>query len=304
MKTQLIQISILFAITLFFQKHKRNIQYIDKCDEEFQNVFLNHKHLSDYRFMIDSFLEKHETIPFGQKVHTEYEINIQNQNYDYLYIFYNSSICVYFIKQNNQDFVFFEGLHKLSDLNRISFSSIFQNGQIKINSNSLYQKGTLFKVVDNCFIQPIVRSNLIQSFLFISSTKYNIDLSSSTSNLNSLYPLFIEGYSLGGIYSQLFIYELTKRNIIQYFNIHFYNIESWFQGNENEYKEFKKIVEMKNVMNEGSLFMIYNRLFQKFHNIDGIIRDEGEVKKMKKYLKRPFPLGLIEYGIEKHLLTK
>jgi hypothetical protein len=302
MNTQWIQLSVLFAITIFFQRHKRNIQYIDKCDEEFQNIFLNHKHLSDYRFMIDKFLENYENIPFGQRVHTEYQINL-NTNYEYLYIFYNKSICVYFIRENGSDYVFFEGLHKLSDLNKISFSSILRNGQIKINSNSLLEKGTLFQVIDTCFIQPIARSNLIQSFLYLSTYKFNISFSQQETQ-QTLYPLLIEGYSLGGIYSQLFIYELTKRNLIQHFNIQFYNIESWFQGNENEYKEFKKIVEMRNVMNEGSLFMIYNRLFQRFHNVDGIIRDEEAIKNMKRYLKRPFPLGLIEYGIEKHLLTK
>ncbi len=267
--------------------HKKEFLHKSKNKNETEIIHI-HQYLTKYRFLIHDFLQN-EKIKINKTIHTKLTLE-EWISFDYLYIFYHESICIYLFGKNGIDYLFFEGLHKWTDLKEINLKKWIQHHKL-FYDNVFLQKGILFSI-HQCYITPIAKDSFINIFQFIQYKYYNVDQ-------NDKIPLIMEGYSLGGIYLQLWIQYMKKSNILKYFDIEAYQIESWFQGNEEEYKEFKKIISIKNMMKHGSYFHLYNSLFQKYRKIDYYIPRSEEIKDI---LYSNSPLRVIEYGIVSHLL--
>jgi hypothetical protein len=117
--------------------------------------------------------------------------------------------------------------------------------------------------------------------------------------------LKVNGYSLGGPFSQVFAY-----NIIQKYsdrlNITIFNIESWFGGNKELYDKLTENIEIFNTYNNKSILYFFNILFQKYFKSDYIIKNN--VKNINEdnidnYVCEKFPHGIVKYIKNNHLLS-
>lgn len=294
---QYIQFFFLFLISWILSRSKHSsIQFIDSQDSDF-HLLQSHIQYSEIRSLLDSDIQQMFHNPEISNVYLK-KTNPLHKEHEYMYLFYTPYLNVYFSKRKQEneneksiDRIYFEGLHKITDLHKISFSKFFQQGYLSIDPTSIHEKGILLKMTSKHFYK-VFEGNLMNAFFYVKKKEYK--------KKDDQYHLCMEGYSLGGIYSQYFIYELAKMKKMKNYHIQYYNVESWFSGNEEKYQELKRMVDYKNIKNQKSFMYIYNRLFQQFHEVDRTI---GDTKMdMKHYLKYPFPFGIIKYFIQHHML--
>jgi hypothetical protein len=117
--------------------------------------------------------------------------------------------------------------------------------------------------------------------------------------------LNINGYSLGGVFSQVFVYKLIE-NYEDKLNIDFYNIESWFYGNKEEFDLFSTKINTQNIYNKKSIFYLYNHYIQSYFNNIKIINNNNDdnILNILKDSVYPLPMGIINYINKNHLLSK
>lgn len=284
----IIETSLMTGIDLYFKNKKKsnsNIHFIQSNDIE-SDIILTHRTLSHYRFLIQDLLIK-KTHRMNRTIHTKYTLR-DYISFDYFYIFFNESICVYFFGKERKDYIFFDGLHKITDFKNMNLIKWIQHKKI-IEMDVFMKSGRLIRLND-CYMTPIVNDHIFNIFLFIQHKYYKKE---------DIIPIVLEGYSLGGLYLQLFIQLLEEKNLLQKYHIQAYHIESWFQGSEEEYEIFKKKVNIKNIMKYGSYFHLINSTLQKYRKIDSFIPLSKETKSI---LKSDMPFRFIEYGIASHML--
>jgi hypothetical protein len=115
----------------------------------------------------------------------------------------------------------------------------------------------------------------------------------------------MEGYSMGGVLSQVFTYILLQNHYIQRekLQIKLYIIESWWGGSKEFYEYLSSSIDIKNVMCMGSILYYYNRLFQHYFSIDSYIH--FRIKPLfQKYIQLPFPFGITEYFGDHHYISR
>ena len=278
---------LMHGLQMYLKKKKKrlskNNQFIQKDNYEF-NIVETHRILTHFRFMIQDLLKE----KINKTIHTEWTVEYLI-SFEYFYIFYHESICVYFFRKDGIDQIFFEGLHKWSDLKNIDLIKWIQDKKI-IKMDGLLKKGNLLRIHD-CYMTPIIDDHFLNIFLFIENKHYD-------KKYNKI-PLLVEGYSLGGVYLQLFLELFEEKGILDKYQIDAYQIESWFQGREDVYNMFKEKFQVKNIMKYGSYFHLFNMMFQKYRNIHLYIKPS---KEMKDIFESGLPMRIIEYGVISHML--
>lgn len=278
---------LMHGLQMYLKKEKKRLskknQFIQKDDYEF-DIVETHRMLTHFRYQIQDLLKE----KIYKTIHTEWTLE-DFISFEYFYIFYHESICVYFFRKDGIDHIFFEGLHKWSDFKNINFVKWIQYKKI-VKMDGLLKKGNLLRIHD-CYMTPIVDDHFLNIFLFIKNKHYHTKYDKIQ--------LLVEGYSLGGVYLQLFLELLEEKGILEQYKIDAYQMESWFQGGEDTYHIFQKKVQVKNIMKYGSYFHIFNHLFQKYRNIDLYIKPS---KEMKDVFESKLPFRFIEYGVISHML--
>lgn len=246
-------------------------ELIKKCD-------MNHYHIS-YKY----------DIPY----------KILNEKYEYIYFFRSKNLLVYFFKKVNENNhkVYFEGVDEMSDLQYLSFpNKWFNEYTLKSVHKNLSETGFLFKITTNHILrikdEPY---SIFNSFSYLNKLIYS---------QNKL-KLEIEGYSMGGVLSQVFIYILLSNKYIQKYklNIDLYIIESWWGGNKDFYEYLSSYVKIYNVICIGSILYYYNMFFQNYFKVKKYIA--FPIKPLfQKYIQMPFPFGVTEYFGDHHYISR
>ena len=160
----------------------------------------------------------------------------------------------------------------------------------------LNKKGLLYKIENEHVEINNNRYSVIEVFDYLYENIYS---------KNESIHISINGFSLGGPISQLFTLLLLEKyeNKIK---IDIYNIESWFGGNKDLYNQIKDKTNITNIYNQKSLFYFFNIYFQKYFKSNLLINNENGNDEIEyiNYNINLFPLGIINYGIDNHLLSK
>jgi hypothetical protein len=269
---------------------KKNIQLLEQKDKEYKWIKHNTK-LSEIRYQIHSTLLEMSSSNLPQKT-----ISISSflHQLDYFYIFLTPHFMVYFSRyQEGKDCIYFEGVSKIQDIQKISFLKSIQHGYLELQKDALVEKGSLFQISPQSIHLLHNDISLYSSFKLIKKEWYL--------KKRDKYEMMVEGYSLGGVYSQLFLFELMNRGKIEKYKIGYMNVESWFMGDEKRYKKLKESVEYKNILNQNSVMYFYNQLFQEFHQVN---KKVGEEKwKLRDFLTYMAPFGCMKYIVENHVLS-
>jgi hypothetical protein len=265
------------------KKLSKKNDFIQKEDDEY-DIVITHRILTHFRYQIQHLLKE----KIDKTIHTQWTLE-EFASFEYFYIFYHESICVYFFCKNGIHHIFFEGLHKWSDFKNINLIKWIQHKKI-VKTDGLLKKGRLIKIHD-CYMTPFMYDHFFHIFSFVQKNHYKKE--------GNKIPLIVEGYSLGGVYLQLFLELLYEKNIYDQYKINAYQIESWFQGGKDEYNAFQKRFQVKNMMKYGSYFHLINHMIQKYRKIDLYIKPS---KEMEDILESELPLRMVEYGVISHML--
>lgn len=242
---------------------------------------INHYHIS-HKYDISHFI-------LNEKIFEKME---------YIYFFRSKNLLVYFFKKVNEDNhkVYFEGVDEMSDLQYLSFpNKWFNEYTLKSVRKNLSEHGFLFKITQNHIYRIKNEAHSIfHSFSYLNHTLYN--------NLKNIE---IEGYSMGGVLSQVFIYILLSNKYIQKYNLNIdlYIIESWWGGNKDFYEYLSSYVKIYNVMCIGSILYYYNLFFQNYFKVKKYV--SFPIKPLfHKYIQMPFPFGVTEYFGDHHYISR
>jgi hypothetical protein len=227
-------------------------------------------------------------------------LDIFSEKNEYFYYFKNEyNIYVYFYKKHNSNThqIYFRGITEINDIKSIlkilSYHFTFENIE-----DILHKRGKFYNINENK-IDIVNKTNLLSIFDVFDILYDSIYKNDDIINLN------INGYSLGGPISQVFIYILNDMYKDNSFNISLYNIESWFVLNEKKYNEFTKILKLTNVYNNRSILYLFNKLFQSYNKVDYFIENTNiNDYKINKYIDNIFPIGIIKYIVNYHVLYK
>ncbi len=300
-------IQILFLFLIFYgilRNKNESVQYLNKDDNTYLTM-KNHLIISEFRSRLDCKLEillkkdDINNIKIKENIINDF---LKENSFEYFYIYYSDNIVVYFFKRINElDKIYFEGLRKIKEIKNFSIPKIIKNkGILCIQDKVLEEEGILVKFEENNLRKIDKKINITNTFLHF---KKYIYMKKLIKNDKEKYHIEMEGFSLGGLYSQLFLYNLFKNKLIEDCIIDYINIESWFGGDKEKYDEFNKIIKMKNIMTYGSLFYLYNKFFQKYNNInEAVYIDETDEMIFLKYMKQPFPYGIIDYVKNYHII--
>jgi hypothetical protein len=229
------------------------------------------------------------------------DYNFLLENNEYFYSFFNNkNIITYFFKDkiSNEHSIYFGGLDNLNNIKAI-LGFLLNDYSIDNIDKLLYEDGLFISIIDNKIIKINQNiNNIFDTFDFLFNNIYNINNFLSNDTIKKI-NLNVNGYSLGGPFSQIFVYNILKK-YKDTLNIKIYNIESWFGGNKNLYNELTENTKIFNTYNKKSILYFYNIFFQKYFKNDLII----EVKNNSSdCIDEPFPNGLIKYFNKNHLLS-
>lgn len=298
-------IQILFLSVIFYglvKMKNESVRFITDKNDDTYNHLKNHMVLSEFRANMDKYLDKLLKIKELKEMRLNNEkINefiCTNTNITYLHIYYSKNIVVYLFKdERGRDKIYFEGLRKIDEIRNFSLPKIIKNrGVLTIKDELIEEKGICVKFEGNKIKKIIKSCDLIELFIYF---KENIFMRDDINKIN----IEMEGFSLGGIYSQLFLYNLHQKRLLEDIQVNYINIESWFGGDREHYDLFNKICKTKNIMTYGSLFYLYNKFIQKYNKIDEaiFINDTDELI-FTKYINQPFPYGIINYIKNYHII--
>jgi hypothetical protein len=92
------------------------------------DIFFTHRDLSHFRFLIQENLKRRD-LKINEKINVEW--TLENRiSFDYFFMFFHESICVYLFSKEGIDYLLFEGLHKWSDLKNINWIKWIQQKKI------------------------------------------------------------------------------------------------------------------------------------------------------------------------------
>jgi hypothetical protein len=332
-KNQLIQFIILCCFYLLnkennIKKHnikdnniKENINNCNDNDNDNDNDKIIEKESDLYIFFKKIVCYNNITQKFIKYIKKNEQIPNNNndkllENNEYFYLYYNKfNIYVYFYKEKESDIhnIYFNGINNKKDI-EILLETVLRVLSNKFDfehvENIIKKTGVLFEILPEeinkiNFIEnnKNIKNNLMKTFDYICKNHYRNE-NGDKINLN------INGYSLGGIFSQVFVYLLfEKYNELceNKLNINFNTVESWFIGDEEKFKNYLEKTNFKNIFNKKSVFSYYNMLFQSsISNIHYISKDNNENDLVgfvedNLYI---FPFGLINYINKNHFLSK
>lgn len=287
-KLQLMQFMI---IILFFilSEYKNNEILLDKNTKYY--IFL--KKIVEYNNITKKFVNKNIIITYEKK----YELLLKNN--EYFYIFYNNNVYTYFLKEKTSNYhtIYFNGINNVTDIKIIIktiYNVITSNFNYDHIEELLKKNGKLYKIDNTSIKLNDNHYSVLEVFDYLYNTIYNIHNSSDKIKLK------INGFSLGGPISQLFtLFLLDKyKNKL---DINFYNIESWFGGNKEIYDKLLTNVNIFNLYNQKSIFYFFNKYCQKYFESNYLINED---KNNDTDYKIIFPIGIINYVIDNHLLSK
>lgn len=292
-KIQLFQ----FIIIIFFYILSNNNYDYDKIDSNNDYYHFLTKMVKYHKITNKIIKKKGEIIEFKD----DYKFLLENN--DYFYIFYSNNVYVYFFKMIDSDkhHIYFNGINNSKDLKLIIktvFEIINQNFNYDNINKLLNNDGKLYKIYDNTIIKMKKEYTIMGVFELLYDNIYNID---SPSNIN----LQIDGYSIGGPESQLFAILLLEK--YDKLNISMNNIESWFGGNQTIYNNLINNIKLLNIYNGNSIFYFFNRFCQSYFKTDYLFlkkNDKYDDQEVFNYGIKVFPLGIYNYIIDTHVLSK
>lgn len=230
----------------------------------------------------------------------KYELLLEDN--EYFYIFYNNNVYTYFFKEKCSDYhtIYFNGINKSSDIKSILetiFKVITSNFNYDYIGKILEKKGKLYIIDDISIKLNDNNYSVLEVFDYLYNKIYNVN------NIHNKIKLKINGFSLGGPISQLFtilLLDKYKNNL----DINMYNVESWFGGNKEIYNRLISNVHFFNLYNQKSIFYFFNKYFQKYFESNYLINKDDINGIHPKYNKIIFPIGIINYVIDNHSLSK
>lgn len=229
------------------------------------------------------------------------DLFIFSKKNEYFYFYKNNfNIHAYFFKERNSDEhqIYFNGINNFNDIKTVI--NIFINNFNYENIEDLIHKEGDFFIVQDEGIEKLndnMKITVLDVFDILYKNVYKLD---SIDKIN----LKINGYSLGGPISQVFVYLLNDK-YKDIFNISVFNIESWFACNKENYEEFFKKYNLTNIYNKKSILYFYNIFFQKYNKVGYFIENSShKYDNIDLYIENIFPKGIIEYVKNYHLLPK
>jgi hypothetical protein len=308
-KTHLVQFIILLLFYLLSNNISNNEDNILYKNSEYY-LFL--KTIVSYNKITEKYIKyikKNQDLPINNN-------NILLNNNDYFYLYYNKyNIYIYFFKNKDSNIhnIYFNGINNKKDLN-VLFNTLVRllsnNFNFEYVNDLINKNGYLYKVLPNNISKIIFLENnilqkntLIKSFEYIFNNEYeNVSENNESNNeKNNKINLNINGFSLGGVLSQVFVHKILdiyKDKL----NIKLFNIESWFGGNEEDFNKFKEKINVHNIYHKNSVFYIYNKVFQSYFNNSRKI--ECEDTYFENYKMNYFPYEIIKYINDYHFLSK
>lgn len=297
-KVQIIQFIII--ISFFILSNTKKEEHILNKNTKYYHFLLN---IVKYNSITKKFVKKNnKSIQYIDK----YKLLLENN--EYFYIFYNNNVYVYLFKEigAQEHTIYFNGINNINDI-KIIINTILD----VINSNFnftnieklLNKKGLLYRIEKNNVNIVDNKYSILEVFDYLYDNTYIFDESTQTENKINLK---INGFSLGGPISQLFTLILLEQ-YDEKLNIDVYNVESWFGGNKEIYEIMNSKVNIFNIYSEKSVFYFFNIFFQKYFKSNYLINNEDEYidnKILLEYHTHIFPVGIIKYVIDNHLLSK
>ena len=272
-KTQIITILIFFLLSKI---NTRN-EILDKKSEYYESLIKNVSYSNNIKKYLDD---------------TNYDI-ISKDNIEYLYFFNNKyNLLTLFFKEKHNDYhtIYFDGIDNSNDI-MLLLKVIFNKFSFENIENILYDNVDLYIIDDNNKINNIslnMKLSLLNVFDYLINNVYE-------TNLN----IQINGYSLGGPFSQVFAHTILKK--YKNLKLEIYNIESWFGGNKEIYNDIIKNSTIVNIYNKKSLFYYMNIFCQKYFKSDYIIAEDNRPSTpLDLYLYTKFPYGIINYIKDNH----
>jgi hypothetical protein len=309
-KAQLLQFMILIIFYILSNNSKKN-----KDNENNKEILYKNTEYYNFLKTIVSYNDVTRKYIKFMKKNKSIKIEINNNqlvnNNDYFYIFYNKyNIYVYFFKEKDSEYhnIYFNGLNNRNDLFvmiDIAYKVLTNEFNFEQIENIIEKPGNLYYIKKDEInkISSLNNCSLIKSFEYIFH-KYNTYNNICKKKINDKINLKINGYSLGGVFSQVFSHMiLNKYNDI--YNIEVYNVETWFGGDKELFDKFIDRVNIKNIYQKNSILYFYNVLCQPYFKSDYII--ESEDNNLGNIIENSitlFPFGLIKYINNNHLLSK
>ena len=313
-KMHLVQIVILLIFFILSKTISNNndiILYKDSIYYTFLKKIVKYNKITEKYI---KYIKKNEDLPINNN-------NILLENNDYFYLFYNKfNIYIYFFKTKDSNIhnIYFNGINNKKDLN-ILFDTIIKlisnNYNFEYVNKLINKNGFLYKIYPDkiskiIFLENnILRKNtLLNSFEYLFNNEYNNIENMNTENMkcnniqDNKINLNINGFSLGGILSQVFVHEILEKYENK-LNIELFNIESWFGGNKDEYDDFCQKIKINNIYNKNSVFYFYNKLFQSYFNNTSKFEEHDE-DNLYEYKMKIFPCEIIKYVNSYHFLSK
>jgi hypothetical protein len=302
-KTHILQFIILMLFYILSNKFSNDNLLLYKDSSYY--LFL--KNIIEYNKTTQKYIKyikKNKDLPVNSN-------HILLKNNEYFYLFYNKyNIYIYFFKECNSNIhnIYFNGISNKKDLS-ILIDTIFKllcnNYNFDYISELINKNGNLYQILPNNISKIIFLENnilkknsLMNTFDYIFNKEYNKDLLSDKINLN------INGFSLGGVLSQVFVHNILNKYEDK-LNIQLFNIESWFGGDQNDFNNFTKKININNIYSKNSIFYFYNKIYQPyFNNIKQIEDQPDEIYVLDKNKMSPFPNEIIKYINNYHFLSK
>ncbi len=303
-------IFIIFLICgSIIKKNSTQLNIVKKYDTIYTTMY-NHYEISKFiKDIIKKCKINHYHISHKYN-HNEYNNNIFKK-IEYIYFFRSKNLLVYFFKKisENNHKVYFEGVDEMGDLQYLSFpNKWFNQYTLKSVHKNLSERGFLFQITQNHILR-IKNENhsIFDSFSYLNHTIYtnNIKIDDSLQSSKFYTKIEIEGYSMGGVLSQIFIYILLCNKYIQKYNLNIdlYIIESWWGGNKDFYEYLSSYIKIHNVMCVGSILYYYNLFFQNYFKVKKYV--SFPIKPLfQKYIQLPFPFGVTEYFGDHHYISR
>jgi hypothetical protein len=287
---------IQFIIISLFILYKNNRSETDKIldnDNKYYSFLLN---IINYNNLTRNNIENN----LKNKIN-KLNNDIFLKNNEYFYIFTNQlNLYVYFFQEkiSKKHFIYFNGFNNLKDIKTI-FNLLINNLTYNNIKDTLYDNGFFYQIIDDKIKKIMDKINILSIFDYLYNNIYKCSKKEDKINLS------INGYSLGGPYSQVFInLLLDKYNDL---DIELYNIESWFFGNEKIYNNFKNRIKIYNIYNDSSILYFYNNIFQDYNKCTYILDNKNKeytIKYFLKYLLTKPPFGIIKYTKDHHMLSR
>lgn len=293
---------IQFIIIIFFYMLSTNGDDYEKINKESEYYTFLSKMVKYNKITRKVIKKNKDSLEFKD----DYKIFLEDN--EYFYVFYSNNVYVYFFKEkgSNKHNIYFNGINNINDMTIIAktiFEIINQNFNYTNINNLLENKGYLYKFQLDSIEKVNNKYSVMEVFDDLYENMYNLDKTDELVNLQ------IDGFSIGGPESQLFTILLLEKYENK-LNITMHNIESWFGGNKEVYNKLNEKIKLFNIYNNKSIFYFFNIFYQKYFKTDFIIdedvkdKEEYEDRKIFKYCSEIFPLGIYDYIIDSHVLSK